>query len=77
MEGAVKKELLRLAKRLRARAEEFERAKDYGRAEQIRVYAAYLEEIAKGFMETVKKSKLTKFVKWLCGCFERKKDFSA
>jgi len=40
---------LRLAKRLRAKAVEFERAKDYGRAEQARVYAAYLEEIAKGF----------------------------
>ena len=47
MEGADKKELLRLAKRLRARAEDFERAKDYGRAEQARVYAAYLEETAK------------------------------
>jgi len=45
-EGAVKKELLRLAERLRKRAEEFERAKDYGRAEQARVYAAYLEETA-------------------------------
>jgi hypothetical protein len=49
MEGSAKKELLRLAKRLRAKAVEFERAKDYGRAEQARVYAAYLEEIAKGF----------------------------
>jgi hypothetical protein len=49
MEGSAKKELLRLAKRLRAKAVEFERAKDYGRAEQARVYVAYLEEIAKGF----------------------------
>ena len=46
MEGAVKKELLQLAKWLRARAEEFEKEKDYGRAEQARVYAAYLEETA-------------------------------
>jgi hypothetical protein len=47
MEGAVKKELLRLAKRLRKKAEQFERAKDYGRAENARVYATYLEETAK------------------------------
>jgi hypothetical protein len=47
MEGTAKKELLQLAKRLRAKAAEFERAKDFGKAEQARVYAAYLEETAK------------------------------
>ena len=47
-EGLVKKELLRLAKRLRAKAREFEKAKDYGRAEQARLYAAWLEETAHG-----------------------------
>jgi hypothetical protein len=46
MEGATKKELLQLAKRLRAKAMEFERAKDFGKAEHARVYAAYLEEAA-------------------------------
>jgi len=46
-EGLVKKELLRLAKRLRAKAAEFEKAKDYGRAEQARLYAAWLEETAR------------------------------
>jgi hypothetical protein len=40
------KELLQLAKRLRAKAEEFEESKDFGKAEQARVYAAYLEETA-------------------------------
>ena len=45
-DGRVKKELLRLAKRLRAKAAEFEEAKDYTRAEQARLYAAYLEETA-------------------------------
>ena len=45
-EGLVKKELLRLAERLRKRAKEFEKAKDFGKAEQCRVYAAYLEETA-------------------------------
>jgi len=49
MEGAVKKELLQLAKRLRAKAVEFERAKDFGRAEHARVYAAYLEEAAQKY----------------------------
>jgi len=48
MESEVKKELLRLAKRLRAKAEEFEKAKDFGKAEQCRVYAAYLEETVHG-----------------------------
>jgi hypothetical protein len=47
MEGSAKKELLQLAKRLRKKAEQFERAKDFGKAEQARVYAAYLEETAK------------------------------
>jgi cell fate (sporulation/competence/biofilm development) regulator YmcA (YheA/YmcA/DUF963 family) len=47
MEGTAKKELLRLAKRLRAKAVEFERVKDFGKAEQARVYAAYLEETAR------------------------------
>jgi hypothetical protein len=47
MEGSAKKELLRLAKRLRAKAVESERAKDFGKAEQARVYAAYLEETAR------------------------------
>jgi hypothetical protein len=47
MEGTAKKELLRLAKRLRAKAVEFEESKDYGKAEQARVYAAYLEETAR------------------------------
>jgi hypothetical protein len=46
-EGLVKKRLLRLAERLRKRAEEFEENKDFGKAEQARVYAAYLEETAK------------------------------
>jgi hypothetical protein len=46
MEGTAKKELLRLAKRLRAKAVEFEESKDFGKAEQARVYAAYLEETA-------------------------------
>jgi hypothetical protein len=46
-EGAVKKELLRLAERLRKRAEEFEESKDFGKAEQCRVYASYLEETAR------------------------------
>ena len=46
MEGTAKKELLKLAKRLRAKAAEFEESKDYGKAEQARVYAAYLEESA-------------------------------
>jgi len=45
-EGLVKKELLRLAERLRAKAAEFEKVKDYTRAEQARLYAAYLEETA-------------------------------
>jgi len=49
LQGQIGQAELRLAKRLRAKAVEFERAKDYGRAEQARVYAAYLEEIAKGF----------------------------
>jgi cell fate (sporulation/competence/biofilm development) regulator YmcA (YheA/YmcA/DUF963 family) len=44
MEGSAKKELLRLAKRLRAKAVEFERVKDFGKAEQARVYAQFLEE---------------------------------
>jgi hypothetical protein len=47
MEKPVKAELLRLAKKLRKKAEEFERAKDFGRAENARVYATYLEETAK------------------------------
>jgi hypothetical protein len=47
MEGTAKKELLQLAKRLRAKALEFEESKDYGKAEQARIYAAYLEETAK------------------------------
>jgi hypothetical protein len=47
MEGSAKKELLQLAKRLRVKAAEFEESKDFGRAEQARVYAAYLEETAK------------------------------
>jgi len=46
MEGTAKKELLRLAKRLRKRAEEFEENKDFGKAEQARVYAQFLEESA-------------------------------
>jgi hypothetical protein len=45
-EGPVKKELLRLAERLRAKAEEFEKAKDYTRAENARLYASWLEETA-------------------------------
>jgi cell fate (sporulation/competence/biofilm development) regulator YmcA (YheA/YmcA/DUF963 family) len=44
MEGLAKKELLQLAKRLRKKAEQFERAKDFGKAEQARVYAQFLEE---------------------------------
>jgi len=36
MGSEVKRELLRLAKRLRRKAEEFERARDYGRAGQVR-----------------------------------------
>ena len=47
MESEVKKELLRLAERLRKRAKEFEKVKDFGKAEQCRVYAAYLEETAR------------------------------
>jgi len=47
-EGLVRKELLRLVKRLRAKAAEFEKVKDYTRAEQARLYAAYLEETARG-----------------------------
>jgi len=47
MDREVKRELLRLAERLRVKAEEFERAKDYGRAENARLYAAYLEETAR------------------------------
>ena len=46
-DGLVKKELLRLAERLRAKAREFEKVKDYGRAEQTRLYAAWLEETAR------------------------------
>jgi len=47
MEGSAKKELLQLAKRLRAKAAEFEKSKDYGRAENARLYASWLEETAK------------------------------
>jgi cell fate (sporulation/competence/biofilm development) regulator YmcA (YheA/YmcA/DUF963 family) len=47
MEDSSKKKVMQLARRLRAKAVEFERAKDYGRAEQARVYAAYLEETAR------------------------------
>jgi hypothetical protein len=45
-EGLVKKRLLKLAERLRKRAEEFEENKDFGKAEQARVYAQFLEESA-------------------------------
>jgi len=41
-----KSKLLRLAKRLRDKAAEFEKGKDFGKAEQCRVYAAWLEETA-------------------------------
>jgi hypothetical protein len=47
MESKVKSELLRLAKRLRAKAAEFEESKDFGKAEQCRIYASYLEETAR------------------------------
>jgi hypothetical protein len=47
MEGSAKKELLQLAKRLRAKAAEFEKSKDYTRAENARLYASWLEETAK------------------------------
>jgi hypothetical protein len=47
MEGSAKKELLQLAKRLRAKAAEFEKSKDYGRAENARLYASWFEETAK------------------------------
>jgi hypothetical protein len=47
MEKPVKAELLRLAKKLRKKAEKFEKNKDFTRAENARVYATYLEETAK------------------------------
>jgi len=47
MESEVKRELLHLAIKLRKKAEEFEKVKDFGKAEQCRVYAAYLEETAR------------------------------
>jgi len=53
-EGLVKRELLRLAKRLRVKAEEFEKGKDYTRVEQARVYAQFLEETAKGVDKRLK-----------------------
>jgi len=53
-DGRVKKELLRLAKRLRAKAAEFEEAKDYTRAEQARLYAQFLEESAKSVDKRLK-----------------------
>ena len=47
MEGSAKKELLQLAKRLRAKAAELEKNKAYGRAENARLYASWFEETAK------------------------------
>jgi len=58
MESEVKRELLRLAIKLRKRLRnlrrlkisvrlKFEKVKDFGKAEQCRVYAAYLEETAR------------------------------
>jgi len=53
-ERLMKNELLRLAKRLRAKAAEFEKVKDYTRAEQARLYAQFLEESAKSVNKRLK-----------------------
>jgi cell fate (sporulation/competence/biofilm development) regulator YmcA (YheA/YmcA/DUF963 family) len=47
MEDSSKKKVMQLARRLRAKAAEFEKSKDFTRAENARLYASWFEETVK------------------------------